>query len=103
MSRCDSCASVRTCGFRDDWTEECYNYIGEEVKHMELDAKAVGKRLRELRGFDKSQEAVSAELGISRASLCLYENGLRIPGGEIATQLAHYYDTTTDYIFLGKK
>jgi transcriptional regulator with XRE-family HTH domain len=70
---------------------------------MELNAEAVGRRLRELRGFDQSQESVADALGISRASLCLYENGQRIPGGEIASKLAAHYGTTTDYIFLGKK
>lgn len=70
---------------------------------MELNTEAIGRRLRELRGFDRSQEVVADALGISRASLCLYENGQRVPGGEIAAKLADYYKTTTDYIFLGKK
>lgn len=33
MSRCDTCAYARTCGFRDDWTEDCYKSIGEEGKN----------------------------------------------------------------------
>lgn len=30
MGKCDDCMHGRTCGFRDDWTEECYNYGGKE-------------------------------------------------------------------------
>lgn len=68
----------------------------------ELDAKAIGRRLRELRGFDLSQNAAAEGAGVSVAALSLYETGQRIPGGEIAVKLAAFYNTSTDYIFLGK-
>ena len=35
MSKCDSCMHGRTCGFRDDWTEECYNYGKEDENGRE--------------------------------------------------------------------
>lgn len=69
---------------------------------LKLDAEAIGRRLRELRGVFRSQVDVSKETGISVASLSLYETGQRIPGGESAARLAKAYGTTTDYIFLGK-
>lgn len=68
---------------------------------MKLDAEAIGRRLRELRGFYRSQVDVSKETGISVASLSLYETGQRIPGGEIAARLASFYNVSTDYIFFG--
>lgn len=98
MSKCDSCMHGRTCGFRDDWTEECYNYGKEETS---MDKRALGRRLRELRGFDRTQDEVADALGISRTILSKYENGRAIPGGDIVVKLAGFYGVSTDYIFLG--
>lgn len=69
---------------------------------MELDAKAIGRRLRELRGVFRTQQEVADETGITKQSLSYYENGQRIPTPAIAVRLAKAYGTTTDYIFLGK-
>lgn len=69
---------------------------------LKLDAEAIGRRLRELRGFYRTQNEVARETGISVASLSLFETGQRVPGGEIAAKLAAFYNTSTDYIFLGK-
>lgn len=66
-----------------------------------LDAKEMGRRLRELRGVFRTQDQVADDVGISRSSLCLLENGQRIPSGEMAARLAAYYGTTVDYIFFG--
>lgn len=101
MSKCDSCVHCRTCGFRDDWTDECYNYGGKEGTNM--DKRALGRRLRELRGLDRTQDEVADALGISRTILSKYENGLTVPGGNIAVKLAGFYGVTTDYIFLGSE
>lgn len=101
MSKCDSCVHCRTCGFRDDRTDECYNYGGKEGTNM--DKRALGRRLRELRGLDRTQDEVADALGISRTILSKYENGLTVPGGDIAVKLAGFYGVTTDYIFLGSE
>lgn len=98
MGKCDDCMHGRTCGFRDDWTEECYNYGKEETK---MDKRALGRRLRELRGIDRTQDEVADAVGISRAILSKYENGQTIPGGDIVVKLAGFYGVSTDYIFLG--
>lgn len=99
MSKCDSCVHCRTCGFRDDWTEECYNYGKEETN---MDKKALGRRLRVLRGIDRTQDEVADAVGISRNALSKYENGQVIPGGEIVVKLATYYNVTTDQILVGE-
>ena len=67
-----------------------------------LDAKEMGRRLRELRGVFRSQDQVAEELGVSTASISLYENGHRIPSSAAAAKLARYYGVPTDYIFFGK-
>lgn len=68
-----------------------------------MDKRALGRRLRELRGLDRTQDEVADALGISRTILSKYENGLTVPGGDIAVKLAGFYGVTTDYIFLGSE
>jgi hypothetical protein len=42
---------------------------GEDSKKLAVDWRAVGRRLRELRGFDTTQVDLARELGISQAQL----------------------------------
>lgn len=68
-----------------------------------MDKRALGRRLRELRGFDRSQDEVADAVGISRCVLSKYENGQTVPGGEIVVKLAAYYNVTTDRILVGEE
>ena len=64
----------------------------------ELDGKAIGRRLRELRG-DNSLQDVAESIGISKSALAMYEIGERIPRDEIKLKLARYYDVSVDALF----
>lgn len=55
-----------------------------------MDAKAISKRLTQLRG-EKTQEEVASSIGISKSALSMYENGSRIPRDEIKIRIAKYY------------
>lgn len=63
-----------------------------------MDAKAIGRRLVQLRGI-KTGDEVSKALGISRSALCMYEKGERIPRDPIKIRLAEYYGTTVQELF----
>lgn len=62
---------------------------------------SIGKKLLKLRGV-KSQEEVSAAIGISVSALSMYENGNRVPRDEIKVKLASYYNTTVQELFFEK-
>lgn len=66
-----------------------------------LNAEEIGRRLRELRGFDRTLAEASAGSGVSVQQICQYENGQRIPSAEVVAKLAGYYGVTVDYIFFG--
>lgn len=100
MGKCDSCRHSRTCGFRDDWVPECYNY-GEEVK--EMDAVKIGRRLRELRGFYRSQEEVANSVNVDRSMISLYESGKAIPTDEVKIALANYYGVSVGSLFYAEE
>lgn len=63
-----------------------------------MDSKAIGNRLRSLRG-DRTQEKVAEDLGMSRSALNMYELGERIPRDCRKIQLAQYYGVTIEQLF----
>ncbi len=63
-----------------------------------MDTIAVGNRLIRLRGA-RTQAEVAKALGVSLASIGMYERGERIPRDEVKIALAKYYDTTVQAIF----
>ena len=66
-----------------------------------MDSKAIGQRLRNLRG-GKSLQEVSEDIGISQSALCMYECGERIPRDEIKVKLASYYETSVQALFFAE-
>lgn len=63
-----------------------------------MDAKRIGKRLRDLRG-KRSQTEIADAIHITKQGLSLYETGHRIPADEIKIRLAHYYGVTVQELF----
>ena len=59
----------------------------------------IGKRIRELRAErGLSQQELGASIGVTKVSICGYENGTRIPNLEKLIKLAEVLETTTDYL-----
>ena len=65
---------------------------------MEMDAKAIGRCLRSLRG-EKTREEVSMALNIGQSTLAMYEQGERIPRDPIKIRIANYYKKPIADIF----
>lgn len=63
-----------------------------------MDAQAIGKRLKELRGSRTLQEVADA-LEISVSTLSMYENGERIPRDNIKIRISDYYKKPIHKIF----
>ena len=66
-----------------------------------VDGKAIGSRLRSLRG-DKTIDEVANDVGISRSALNMYELGERIPRDTKKLQLAKYYGISIEELFFSK-
>ncbi|MBQ8193271.1 MAG: helix-turn-helix transcriptional regulator [Bacilli bacterium] len=63
----------------------------------------IGKRVRELRiEKEMSQQELGLAIGVTKVSICGYENGTRIPNLEKLIKLADVLETTTDYL-LGRE
>lgn len=63
-----------------------------------MDAKAIGERLKELRG-SRSLAEVAEALEISVSALSMYENGERIPRDNVKIRIANYYKKPIHKIF----
>lgn len=63
-----------------------------------MDAKAIGKRLANLRG-SRSQAEIAKAVGVAPSTIGMYERGERIPRDDTKIKLASLYRTTVKKIF----
>jgi transcriptional regulator with XRE-family HTH domain len=68
-----------------------------------LDLKAIGRRIREIRGFDLTQVDFGRMLGIGQTQLSKYELGQSVPTVQILLRLKAYSRKSIDWILTGEK
>ena len=68
-----------------------------------VDLAAIGRRIRELRGFDMQQSEMAEILGISQSQLSKYERGESEPTLEILLRLRDRYQKSVDWILTGEE
>jgi transcriptional regulator with XRE-family HTH domain len=73
------------------------------IKRSRIDWKAVGRRIRRLRGFDTNQAEFARALGISQGQLSRYEKGTNEIGAEILLLLAETSGKTIEWLLTGKR
>jgi transcriptional regulator with XRE-family HTH domain len=64
--------------------------------------KTVGRRLRELRGFDVTQEEFANQLGISQSQLSKYERGVAAPAAGVLIRIKERFRISIDWLLTGK-
>jgi len=67
------------------------------------DLKAIGRRIREIRGFDLNQSEFGRIFRIGQAQLSKYEMGLSAPTLEFLLALKRYSGKTIDWIVAGEE
>jgi transcriptional regulator with XRE-family HTH domain len=70
-------------------------------KKTEIDWKSVGRRLREIRGFDANQALFADELGVSQGQLSRYEQGRSEIGAAVLLRLARKSGRTIEWLLTG--
>ncbi len=71
------------------------------AKRGNPDLKALGRRLRELRGFEITQEELAADLGISQSQLSKYERGTAVPPADILFYVKQRFQISIDWLLTG--
>jgi transcriptional regulator with XRE-family HTH domain len=68
-----------------------------------IDWKAVGRRLRELRGYDTNQEKFARELRISQGQLSRYEKGKSDISAETLLRISQQCGRSMEWILTGRE
>lgn len=82
---------------------EIYMSTGVSTKLLTLDLKAVGRRIRELRGFDTTQAELAESLGIAQSYLSAIERGLKEPSATILLRIAKHYGRSMEWLLTGSE
>jgi len=67
-----------------------------------IDQRAIGRRVRQIRGFDLTQAEFSKRLGIGQQQLSNYEKGRSAPTLEILVKLQALSGKSLDWIVRGQ-
>jgi transcriptional regulator with XRE-family HTH domain len=70
---------------------------------LTLDATAIGRRVREIRGFDLTQAEFGKAIGIGQKQLSKYELGQSVPTPEVLLKLKEYSGRSVDWILTGEE
>jgi transcriptional regulator with XRE-family HTH domain len=72
------------------------------IKRDSLDLKALGRRLRELRGFDLTQEEFATQLETSQSQLSKYERGVAAPPADMLFLVMQRFRVSVDWLLTGE-
>lgn len=63
--------------------------------------KSLGRRIRQLRGFDVTQEEFAKLLGISQSQLSKYERGVVAPPADVLIRIKGHFRVSIDWLLTG--
>lgn len=63
--------------------------------------KSVGRRIRELRGFDMNQEEFAQRIGVSQGYVSSMERGEKEIGIEILLKISRAYERSLEWLLTG--
>jgi len=72
------------------------------VKSGSIDWKAVGRRIRELRGFETTQDEFAQRIGISQSYLSTVEHGRVEAGAEVLLAISREFEKTLEWLLTGE-
>lgn len=67
-----------------------------------VDWKAVGRRIRELRGFDLTQGEFASRVGVSQGYLSYVERGTKEIGAETLLRISLEFHRSIEWLLTGK-
>jgi transcriptional regulator with XRE-family HTH domain len=67
-----------------------------------VDWKEVGRRLRELRGFDVTQQEFARRIGVSQNHLSIMERGRVEIGAEILMRVSLEFEKSLEWLLTGE-
>jgi len=68
-----------------------------------LDLRAIGRRIRELRGFDLTQDEFASRIGITQSHLSALERGESEPGASVLFAIGREFGKSVDWLLSGNE
>jgi transcriptional regulator with XRE-family HTH domain len=68
-----------------------------------IDLRAIGRRIRELRGFEMTQADFAHRIGVSQGYLSALENGEKEPGAAVLLAITKEFGKSVDWLLTGEK
>jgi transcriptional regulator with XRE-family HTH domain len=68
----------------------------------QIDLRAIGRRIRELRGFDMTQVDFARRIGITQGYLSALENGEKEPGSAVLLAIKQEFGKSVDWLLTGE-
>ena len=72
---------------------------GEEIAMSDMNS--LGRRIRQLRGFDVTQDEFAKKLGISQSQLSKYERGTVAPPADVLIRIKEQLRVSIDWLLTG--
>lgn len=73
-----------------------------QAKFGSVDWKAVGRRIRELRGFDMTQDEFARKIGVSQSYLSTVEHGRVEVGAEVLLAISRQFARSIEWLLTGE-
>jgi transcriptional regulator with XRE-family HTH domain len=67
-----------------------------------IDLLAIGRRIRELRGFDISQAVFAKRVGVTQGYLSALERGAKEPGAAVLLAISREFGKSVDWLLTGE-
>jgi transcriptional regulator with XRE-family HTH domain len=68
-----------------------------------LDLRAIGRRIRELRGFDMTQDEFARRIGVTQSHLSALERGDSEPGASVLLAISREFAKSVDWLLTGEE
>ncbi|HEY6385449.1 MAG TPA: helix-turn-helix transcriptional regulator [Candidatus Acidoferrum sp.] len=66
-----------------------------------IDLRAIGRRIRELRGFEMTQAEFARRIGVAQSYLSALERGEKEPGAAVLLAINREFGKSVDWLLLG--
>jgi len=75
----------------------------KKFPHPSIDWKDVGRRLRELRGYDMTQAQFARRIGVTQGFLSYVERGEKEISPEVLVRISREFGKSVDWLLTGKE
>jgi transcriptional regulator with XRE-family HTH domain len=68
---------------------------------VRIDLRAIGRRIRELRGFEMTQAEFARRIGVAQSYLSALERGEKEPGAAVLLAIRREFGKSVDWLLTG--